>query len=234
MYGLRPSAHWPRVVAVSLIGLGVANCSDSGRFRTISPPRVQRRTRPPARSRSVQRRQAASRRGRCRMSPAPRPTACPVAAAAWAPTIRGLGERRRHRLAAARSATAAEVDLGRRHAGHGRARRNRRNDRAPPWRSGERDRAGQQSFRPDRDLSRPASGDPALRQWPRPRCCRRRGRALLPTCRAGRSVRRRPRSRRRAASMSSRPARRSTAFRGSTASRCWCSPAPTTLRRTRC
>jgi murein DD-endopeptidase MepM/ murein hydrolase activator NlpD len=32
MYGLRPSAQWPRVVAVSLIGFGVANCSDTGRF----------------------------------------------------------------------------------------------------------------------------------------------------------------------------------------------------------
>jgi murein DD-endopeptidase MepM/ murein hydrolase activator NlpD len=42
MCGLRRSAFWPRVVAISLIGLGAASCSDTGRFNdsfgSESPP----------------------------------------------------------------------------------------------------------------------------------------------------------------------------------------------------
>ena len=108
--------------------------------------------------------------------------------------------------------------------------------RAAPWRAGRRHHGGQQHHQPGDGASRPASGDSAPPQGRRPPLRRRRpaSRRTRKQCpRPCRSVRRELRSRRPPASTSWRRARRSTASRGSTASRCWCSPKPTTSRRTR-
>ena len=224
------SAIWPQLVAISLIGLGVASCSaDSGRFGegfgSSSPPAVAQR--------------------RYRFDPQTAPAShiesrpLPHLASADDGTSgggRGMGS---YQPGKAKS-PARFRPRRRRRPGPGKAvRRSRRR----PARRRKRSRArhsvpvaalmeannitspamvhpGQHLVIP-RYRSATAASPPHAHRLDRAARCRRR------------SGRRAARWLRRPACMSWRPAKRSTASRGSTASRSWCWPRPTIFRPTR-
>ena len=231
MCALRRSAVGPQLVVIALIGLGAASCSsDSGRFSDVfgsdsasrneatgSIPQGTQPRREPAPAAPGQQ----CRRGGLRRRPG-----------------HGLlpaRQQRGDRLLAASGPTAAGLDLGRWHPDHGGPWREPRNAVAAVRRASRGHHGGQQHHGSGHGASRPTSGYSApSRTSGGPgsaadaHCHDRGDRALEPR----RSAHRGPRSRRPRASMSWRRARHSTALRGSTASRCWRWPRPTTFRRT--
>ena len=148
----RRSAFGPQVVAIALIGLGVAGCTE---LRSLH--------------KSLRVRQFAQRGDRLGPAGRFRPYREPADAASCRQLRRGVLRRRpRHGLVPAwrrrryRHAHAAEMDVGGWQADHRGARRDPRNDLPAPWRAGRRHHGSKRHQQPGNGTSGPAPGDPAL------------------------------------------------------------------------
>ena len=155
MCAWRRSALWPQLVAISLIGVGAAGCSNSGRFSdTLGPD--------PGTHSGV----TGSNSGASGAGPRRQPS---VAACGWHRSEWRLRRRPRHGLVSAQrrdrlgraAAAAPAMDVGRRYADHRRPRGDAGDGRPSAPRADVGHHAGEQHFEPRSRASGPASCDPA-------------------------------------------------------------------------